>query len=161
MEKSNWVFVKGTKVMLTSGLAYKITSTLQFSIGAYMRQGFEPKKACRPVIGRSFCSVRCPVRSCDPWTVSIVPPAKGPFSGTILLSCGFWYENVCWDSPLSEPLMVMTTGPGCDICAGLELTHNTENKTRNMHTWNLMLTYLIWRTKTVNLTEQLYLVEMR
>lgn len=111
MEKSNWVFVKWTKIMLTSGLAYKITSTLQFSIGAYMRQGFEPKKACRPVIWSLLCSVRCPVRSCDPWTVSIVPPAKGPFSGTILLSCGFWYENVCWDSPLSEPLTVMTTGP--------------------------------------------------
>lgn len=34
MEKSYWVFVEGTRVMLTSGMAYKNWSSLQNSVHA-------------------------------------------------------------------------------------------------------------------------------
>lgn len=103
---------KKTHVTNKTNVMQEMTNfLLQDTIDAYMRQVCEPTKAWRPVISSLLCSVLCPVSSWDPWMVSIVPPAKGPLSGTILFSRGSWYENVCWDSPLSEPLTVMTTGP--------------------------------------------------
>lgn len=90
-----------------SNCTRKYHRSQQTRVRTHMKQGCRSRKAIRSEV--------CPVNSCWPLMVSLVPPETGPLSGTRPVSLGFWGETrtgELWSAGLrSEPAELNRTAP--------------------------------------------------